>query len=568
MSEAVPEPPVPEALSRFLAQSSDSALLLRTASAPEPEPEPGKWDRVAVLVADRLSLRGFVVPDGVRSATICVALTSGERALALVPRPEWPSCLSVRSRRAGDGTWLLVVRFERPVAVADVVAELGRQAVWPDRAGNRGLFVQAGGAVADDVPPDVLLAAASEPVGQHPVTGRTPLVLTERPGPLAVGPLDERVLNPTGFVASATEPAVDLASLDLRAGATEELVASLRPVAGVRVSFDDHDAPDAPHALRTVAGLAMAGIPLTATAPPRDALGEAVAFALTAPVDLEDPLAREEHSVVLRRAALNTFSSFAWRRAVGESVGVPVAVHPSVSIVLATRRPEQLDFALRQVAKQRGVERLELVLAPHGFSPEPAQVRELAGPGVTALVVGRPETTPFGDVLAGAAAAASGDVVLKMDDDDWYSPDAIADLLLARAYSGAELVGMPAEFHYLAPKRMTVKRGHTCELYASFVAGGTLMVDRELLREVGSFRSVRKYVDAQLLAAVHAAGAAVYRTHGLGYLLRRNATGHTWEVDMDYLLDPARVAATWDGFRPSRLLEYDPSEAPLVTESG
>jgi hypothetical protein len=556
MSEAVPEP-----LSRFLAQAPDSALLLPVAPGAT-APEPGRWERVGVLVRDRQALRALRLPDGVRSATIAVALTSGEGALALAPRADWPACTSVRSRRAGDGTWLLVVKLERPVPVADVVAELGRQSVRPDRVGNRGLFVQAAGPVADDVPADVLLAEPSAPVGEHPVTGRTPLVLTSASGPVSLGPLDERVLNPTGFDTAASAPVVDLGSLDLRDGATEELVRSLRPVAGVRVDLDG--ALD-PGLLRAVAGLAMAGVPLTAAAvpaAPAGLLGDRVAAALTADVDLDDPLAREEHSLVLRRAALDTFSSFAWRRAVGERAGVAVAVHPAVSIVLATRRPENLEFALAQVAKQRGVARLELVLAPHGFDADPVRVQELVGAGVVSRVLAQPGTTPFGDVLAAAAGAASGDVVLKMDDDDWYAADAIADLLLARAYSGAELVGMPAEFHYLAPRRMTVKRGHASELYARFVAGGTLMVDRELLREVGSFRSVRKFVDAQLLAAVHAAGAAVYRTHGLGYLLRRNAEGHTWEVDMDYLLDPARVAATWAGFRPSRLLEFGESERP------
>ncbi len=142
-----------------------------------------------------------------------------------------------------------------------------------------------------------------------------------------------------------------------------------------------------------------------------------------------------------------------------------------------------------------------------------------------------------------------------MDDDDWYSPDAVADLLRARAYSGADLVGMPPEFHYLEERDLTVRRGHPSELYATFVAGGTMMVDRLMLREVGGFRPVRKYVDAQLLAAVRAAGGAIYRTHGLGYLLRRTSSGHTWQVDLDYLLDPDRVAATQDGFRPSRLME-------------
>ena len=76
-----------------------------------------------------------------------------------------------------------------------------------------------------------------------------------------------------------------------------------------------------------------------------------------------------------------------------------------------------------------------------------------------------------------------------------------------------------------------------------------------LLREVGGFRSVRKFVDAQLLAAIAGAGAGLYRTHGLGYVLRRNPSGHTWDVDLDYLLDPVRTKRRWNGLRPSRLME-------------
>ena len=41
-----------------------------------------------------------------------------------------------------------------------------------------------------------------------------------------------------------------------------------------------------------------------------------------------------------------------------------------------------LDFALGQVARQRGVDDLELVLAPHGFDADEARVRDLLGPGI------------------------------------------------------------------------------------------------------------------------------------------------------------------------------------------
>ncbi len=191
------------------------------------------------------------------------------------------------------------------------------------------------------------------------------------------------------------------------------------------------------------------------------------------------------------------------------------------------------------------------------------QARRLAAGDVRDLVAGR-RCGPVDDPRQRGVArrAAGGDVLLKMDDDDWYGPDVVADLLRARAYSGAELVGMAAELHYLSGEDLTVKRGHPVECYASFVAGGTMMVERALLREVGGFRSVRKFVDAQLLAGVTAAGATIFRAQSLGYLLRRNPSGHPWDADLAYLLDPARVQRTWDGFHPSRLMEIDPEDLP------
>ena len=181
-------------------------------------------------------------------------------------------------------------------------------------------------------------------------------------------------------------------------------------------------------------------------------------------------------------------------------------------------------------------------------------------------VVVRPqdEAVLFGDVLADAVAAADGDLVLKMDDDDWYGPDFVTDLLLARAYSGAEMVGTPAEMHYLVERTSPSVAATRPSCTRHFVAGGTMLVERGLLREVGSFRSVRQLRRRAADRGVQRAGAATYRTHGLGYLLRRNASGHTWQVDDDYLLDPARVAEIRPGFAPSRLLEYDESERPTA----
>ena len=554
---------LPEPVRAFLDQGGEQ-LVLATSTTPAlsdavilPEPEySGKYARVLVAVADRADLRGAVVPHAVRAPVVAVWIAALPSSPGFVPRPEWPPMKAFRTQPVGDG-YLVVARFEQPVRAANVVRELGRQSVWPGPVTAGGLVVDDGSGPVEAVeervvPPDVVLRPTG-PLTEHVVTGRVPSTA----GPFPVGPFDERVLNPIGFLADVDGPAVMFGSL-ATGEPTETLVRSLRPSLGVRA-----DALDAGSA-GLAAGLAMAGVPLSVgTVAPDVAtlLGPTVVEAITAHVDLDDPLSREEHSVVLRRAALRAFSTAAWRRQHAGLAGVRVAGEPSVSVVLATKRPEMLAFSLRQVRKQRGVD-LQLVLAPHGFTPDADVLREL---GPERLVV-RPqdEATLFGDVLADAVTAADGDLVLKMDDDDWYGPEFVADLLLARAYSGAEMVGTPAEMHYLVERDVTVRRGHRAELYAPFVAGGTMLVERGLLREVGSFRSVRRYVDAQLIAAIQRAGAATYRTHGLGYLLRRNATGHTWQVDDDYLLDPARVAEIRPGFAPSRLLEYDDSERPSL----
>lgn len=543
-----------------LAVAAEGVTVVRIGTAP---PREGGWASVVLVASDPTSLRRMVsgLPGLGRARTIVCVCDGASEPLSLVLRPEWPALAGLDASVSPDGVARTTLRFAKGLPVADVLVQLGRYAALPAGLGNGGVFLTDDPAEAADpereVPPGVLLTHAGDaPVElpEHPVLGRAPVVVTTTDD-LAIGPLDEALLNPRGFARVWERGVVDL---DQAVRITPRLVADLRDAQGVRVSWPADE--------RTVAGLAMAGVPLLTDpvpAPGRARLGEALAAALEAPADLDDPLRREEHSVRIRRAALARHSTRGWRARVADRAGVRAAAAPTVSVLLATRRPENLDFALRQVAKQRGAV-VELVLAAHGFEPDAGRVHEALG-GTPYTLLSLPETTLFGDVLRAASDAASGDVVLKMDDDDWYGPDVVSDLLLARGYSGAELVGMPAEFVYLEPIRTTVRRRGASETHASVVAGGTMMIDRSLLRGIGGFRSVRRFVDAQLLASVRAAGGSTYRTQGLGYLLRRTSAGHTWDAGLGYFLARKSLSYQWRGFRPSLLLEHDPADRPVPT---
>ncbi|MDO9457931.1 glycosyltransferase family 2 protein [Nocardioides sp.] len=498
----------------------------------------GHFRTVVLVATDVDDLRRQVLRVGATgwARVVGVVLADHDRVLTLRPDPAWPPPAVVEAQVG----WTRIEFAER-LEVLPVLRALARGAA-PAAWGHGGLRVAREREPFDDPatkhPPDVVVEPPTPPVVSE-ATGRAPVsvLLADRPETV-----DEGVYNPIGFRREWTRPVVDL---DPHSPISPSLVRDLRDAQGVRL------APGHDHSL--VAGLAMSGIPLLVADPP------AWLPVTDDEVSLDDALRREELSVRQRRAALTDHSLVAGRVGLATTARVRPVGFPSVSILLPTRRPDLLAHALVQVTRQRrtlpGAE-VELVLAAHGFTPDPDLVdaaSELGG--VATSIVTATTDISFGELLRLATDAAQGDVVLKMDDDDWYGPDVVTDLLLARHYSGAEVVGMPAELVHLEEVDATVRRRGPSENYGSVVAGGTMMLDRTLLRELGGWRPAPRFVDAHVLDQVLRAGGRVYRTHGLGYVLRRQASGHTWDPGLDYFLRPESLLARWDGFRPSALMD-------------
>ncbi|MFG1942332.1 glycosyltransferase family 2 protein [Nonomuraea sp. NPDC048826] len=356
-------------------------------------------------------------------------------------------------------------------------------------------------------------------------------------------------LTPCGY---ARTPEKGLARLVWRAGAwvvdgpDDSDEAALRALRGLEIAWPRQEVP-----LDGIMRLAAAGVPLTAAdAPAWVPAGPAALLTDRAWLAHEPDgtarcladLRREEHSIRLRRLAAPRHPA-----------------EPLVSVVMATKRPEFVASALSQMARQRGV-RAEVLLGLHGIAFE--QVREaVEGCPLPVRWVEADAGVPFGEVLNRAAASAGGDYLTKWDDDDWYGPDHLSDLLLAAAYSGADVVGVAGEFFYLEPLNLTIRRttfasgaSYPSEVWADHVAGGTIVLSREKFREIGGFPALREAVDREFLKAAAAAGARIYRTHGLGYVLRRGLSAqHTWRLPLAHFV---KVAANqWHGFRPSLLME-------------
>lgn len=298
-----------------------------------------------------------------------------------------------------------------------------------------------------------------------------------------------------------------------------------------------------PELTLALAQLAAAGVPLVATtgavAEPHR-LGDHLAAAIGSTVPTSD-LEREAISIRLRRAALLDHGPERRIAQVAEAIGCPTPKFPSVSVLLPTRRPQYLLDAISQIAAQTEVE-VQLIVGLHGYDIDARTERRLAKMPIESLVVHRVAShRPLGAVLDDLAERADGELLSKWDDDDWYGRHHLIDLVLAHRYSGADVVGKAAEFVFLEPADLTIRRWPVgAEAPSSTLAGGTLLTSATWLGEIGGWEHVPRGVDRRLLEATRRSGGRCYRSHGHEYVLRRTASdGHTWNAPLDYFLREA-----------------------------
>ena len=213
------------------------------------------------------------------------------------------------------------------------------------------------------------------------------------------------------------------------------------------------------------------------------------------------------------------------------------AALPTISALVSTFRPGQLESIFATVGAQRNVD-TELVLLTHGFEVGDDKLMELARRhGIrkyTFLAADRRRS--LGECLNLCVEASTGDVLSKVDDDDYYGPDYFLDLLHALAYSKADVVGKQAHYmHFLNNGATILRSGHKEHTFSRLVAGPTMTAARAVF-ESHRFEPLNRGEDTKFLEAVGRDGGGVYSADRFNYCQVRRGTGHTWDLADEQLL--------------------------------
>lgn len=249
-----------------------------------------------------------------------------------------------------------------------------------------------------------------------------------------------------------------------------------------------------------------------------------------------DPVEREKVSVRQRRHVLYHHSSLNRFEEILELVGVRPKPPEVVSVLMSTKRREFLDHAVKSVAEQRYPAK-ELVLVLHGDEFDSVdQDRIVSSVGFPVQVLRAPESWMLGECLNAGLDRVSGDLVTKMDDDDYYDANHLFDLVSAYRYSGATVVGKRTNFTYLSGQDLTVVFAPGWEeAFTTHLPGATMLMSTALLREL-RFGAVPRHIDTELLDRIKQRGGSLYSTHRFNFTRVRH-DDHTFAQTDQYFID-------------------------------
>jgi glycosyltransferase involved in cell wall biosynthesis len=220
--------------------------------------------------------------------------------------------------------------------------------------------------------------------------------------------------------------------------------------------------------------------------------------------------------------------------------------YPSVSVVIATLRPTDLENILKQILNQT-LPKFELLLGLHNIdlnNQHKVLIKKLNARKVKVSHFKYAKSATLGEILTSLCEKSSGEYISKIDDDDYYGPEHLRDLVDTALDTKAEVVGRAMNYVYLEPLSITVRRFSSTgiqavELWSDWVCGGTILVKQSAAKAAGWFGKGTTAVDRYLLSHVTENGGKIYRTFGAGYIYRRTFTFHTYVTNYSKYLNNA-----------------------------
>lgn len=205
-----------------------------------------------------------------------------------------------------------------------------------------------------------------------------------------------------------------------------------------------------------------------------------------------------------------------------------------VSVFTCTNRPQLIEQVFANYLQQAyGPRELIVVLNNNSMSLGDWQNRARPHPDIRIFQLD--EKVSLGQCTNYAIQNCFYDFVAKFDDDDYYAPEYLTDMMAAFDYCEADIIGKSSRFIYFKSKSVLgFYRPYPEYSYVEYVVGATMVFKKGLWQAI-RFPDITEGEDTLFQQESINRGGKIFATDRYNYVTVRDAdiSKHTFQLDDD-----------------------------------
>lgn len=212
---------------------------------------------------------------------------------------------------------------------------------------------------------------------------------------------------------------------------------------------------------------------------------------------------------------------------------------PLASIVVTSNRPYFIDRIVDNVTNQ-SYPNIEVIVIAQKYTAEQLdnlkQKLSKSNKLKNVIVVQNDSDDTLGKRLNQGIKLSKGEYVAKFDDDDFYFPNYLQDMLIPFKFGDYGIIGKKEIFIFLESQNKTfVRYKGQRHLETDFLTGATLVFARDALKKL-SFGDLNRGEDSNILEQAKKLGIKMYVTDPFNFVVFRSKelSNHTWQVDDNF----------------------------------
>jgi len=221
-----------------------------------------------------------------------------------------------------------------------------------------------------------------------------------------------------------------------------------------------------------------------------------------------------------------------------------------VTIITGTNRPHFMEKVFANYNRQM-YEQKELIVVLNDNQMDIEEWKDRAQQFKAVRVFQLDESKTLADCLNLAISHSHYSYISKFDDDNYYAPQFISDLIDVFKHSDAHIVGKRAYYTYLENKKMLILRFPSLEnRYVNFLSGSAMVVKKEVFEKV-RFTPVVRGTDTIFLKDCLANKFKIYSADRFNYVYVRKLEGErtTWPIkDEELLANNCKIIGVMDDY--------------------